>query len=94
MIGWRCGKEVDGRGGVVTERKADLAVVVSRRLDRIAAGRHDAADGRRVVCWQGVRMVVPGVEDCLEQHRDNREDCSCPARRQRRPPDLELRGLS
>lgn len=65
----RC-DEIDRRGAVMAERKADLAIVVDQSRNFVAGGRHDGWRGPR---RERKRVVVPTEENSLQKDRKNAE---------------------
>src|SRR6266481_8477882 len=80
-VGWRRGDKIDRRGAVMTEREAELAVGVRCYRGPVAAGRREGGQSRRASPRDGVRVMMPGAEHCLEKDREYAEGSGCPARR-------------
>ncbi len=77
----RC-EETDRGSAVMAEREADRAIVVDQSRSLVAGGRQG---GWRPPRGERKRVVVPGEQHRLEEHRKNAEKCDPAARRQPRP---------
>jgi hypothetical protein len=76
----------------MAEREAEGTVVVGRGRDLIATGHRKGTDSQRPLQRKKVRVVVPGAENCLEEDRENAQECGYPARSPATRPDPQPRG--
>jgi hypothetical protein len=78
----RC-EEIDRGSAVMAEREADRAIVVGQSRSFVAGGRQG---GWRPPRGERKRVVVPGEQHRLEEHRKNAKKCGPAARPQQPRP--------
>ena len=77
--------EIDRRGAVMAERKADLAIVVRQDRRRVAACRSGREDYRIAARRKPKRVMMPSEQCRLQEDRKNAEERRSATRRRQFP---------